>query len=111
MHKDNPVLEFSMDASGHVFEIGQVYSVGDLPTGTTPDKDSLQKWWMERTVSANREGIIELKQISKLSDEATPSINIAPCRKQPTGNVSSLRVLLSTFLLMRKVGLGDILLP
>lgn len=60
MHKDNPVLEFSMDASGHVFDIGQVYSVGDLPIGTTPDKDSLQKWWMERTVSANREGIIQL---------------------------------------------------
>lgn len=60
MHKDIPVLDFTMDVSGCVLDIDQVFSVNDLPIRTTPDKDSLQKWWTERTASAEKEGLIQL---------------------------------------------------
>ena len=80
-HKNIPVLDFTMDVSGCVLDIDQVFSVNDLPIRTTPDKDSLQKWWADRTAYAEREGLIQLfydTSMPKPSRRFLPYSSISP---------------------------------
>jgi hypothetical protein len=63
MHKSVPIVELDIDeVTGSILKIGEIYNLEHLPIGITisngqPDRDSLNKWWIGRSIPASRSGI------------------------------------------------------
>lgn len=68
MHKNVPVLEFSLDeATGAIVSIGEVWHKEHLPVGISykkgkTDRIALNNWWQRRAIPASRQGIRDALQ-------------------------------------------------
>ena len=64
MHKRVPVAKLLLDDSGVVQKIEEIYAPEHLPVGVTMknhavDRNSLNAWWLERSIPASRSGVRE----------------------------------------------------
>jgi hypothetical protein len=63
MHKSVSIMELDIDEiTGSILKIGETYNLEHLPVGIAisngqPDRDSLNKWWIGRSIPASRSGI------------------------------------------------------
>ena len=63
MHKSVSIMELNIDEiTGSVLKIGEIFNIEHLPVGIAisngrPDRDSLNKWWIGRSIPASRSGI------------------------------------------------------
>ena len=63
MHKNIPVLRFSLDeATGTIISIGEIYQPEHIPVGISQkqgktDRAALNNWWKGRAIPASRQGI------------------------------------------------------
>lgn len=59
MHKDIPVVQLKLDKNtGSISRLGELYSKGHLPLGTSAtDRISLNRWWTNRSIPNSRIGL------------------------------------------------------
>ncbi len=65
MHKNTRVADLELDETeGTIYKIGNVYAAEHLPLGVVlkngePDKNEFNKWWVDRSIPADRSGVRE----------------------------------------------------
>jgi hypothetical protein len=65
MHKNVPVADIEIDTeTGRISRIGDVFDARHLPVGVeitegTPNRRSLNDWWLRRSIPASRDGLRE----------------------------------------------------
>ena len=61
MHRDVKVMDVEMDEFANITALGKIYHAEHLPIGTYNkigvDRKILNKWWMNRSIPASRQGI------------------------------------------------------
>jgi hypothetical protein len=72
MHKTVPIIELDIDeVTGSILKIGEMYNFEHLPIGIEvsenhPNRDSLNKWWIGRSIPASRSGIRDALETMKI---------------------------------------------
>ena len=71
MHRDVKVMALEMDEYANITSLGEVYNAEHLPIGTYNkigvDRKILNKWWMNRSIPASRQGIRDVLDTLELT--------------------------------------------
>lgn len=82
MHKTVPIIELDIDkVTGSILKIGEMYNFEHLPIGIEvsdnhPNRDSINKWWIGRSIPASRSGIRDALETMKI---AYPQLLLTKC--------------------------------